>query len=386
MFISLTRSRRILPVVAVLIALAASASAQQTAPIAIGPYIQNVSDTSATICWATRDGQVTITAPDIEPQAVRAYNHHSVLLRRLTPATTYDYSVLGDVTADKVTFTTFPKDEQPLTFAVVGDTRSRHDVHRRIVEGIIAQKPALVLNTGDLVSDGRDIAGWETFFKTSGDLMRTVPYYPVLGNHENDAKFYFDFFALPGNERYYSFNRGPVHFIGLDTVGPRMPESNQPVTESQQQAFEQDQQRYWQRQMEWLRDDLAAQNDAKYIFVFFHHPLYTVKASRVEGTNEVRDRFGTVFQDNRVSAVFTGHDHYYHRAVAGGIPFVTTGGGGAPLYDTDAPQPETVKYAKVEHFVRIDVGLDKAAARVIDINGATIDEFEMRARAPASPN
>jgi len=92
-------------------------------------------------------------------------------------------------------------------------------------------------------------------------------------------------------------------------------------------------------------------------------------------------RLGTVFQDHKVSAVFTGHDHHYHRAVAGGIQFVTTGGGGAGLYDTDAPQPETVKYAKVHHYVCVDLGPERARCRATDVDGNTIEEFEVLARA-----
>ncbi|UCH35980.1 MAG: metallophosphoesterase family protein [Armatimonadota bacterium] len=384
----LLKTHLVFVAIALTAALASAAAAQQAGSIAIGPYVQNVSEDSATICWATIDGEATYAPAAGDAQTVRAYNHHSIWLRRLEPGTTYTYDVIGDGTdAGKGSFTTFPDGEHPFMFVAFGDTRSRHDVHRQIVERVIAEKPALVFNTGDLVSDGRDISHWEAFFEVSGHLMRSVPYYPALGNHENDARHYFDFFALPGNERYYSFNRGAVHFVVFDTAGLEIPETNQAVTEEQEKRFEQYLRAYYERQLEWLRDDLAGHADAKYVFAFFHHPLYSVRASRVEGAKEVREMFGSVFKDYNVSAVFTGHDHYYHRAVADGVQFVTTGGGGAPLYDTDAPQPESVKYAKIEHYVRVDVGPDKVAARVVDINGETIDEFEVAPRpAPAEPS
>jgi len=380
------RPRTLLVAMACAIALAAPALPQPAPPIAIGPYVQNVSANSAAICWATVSGQVTFAPPEGEAATVRSYEVHSILLRRLQPGTTYAYDILGDGSdAGKGTFTTFPEGEQPFDFIVLGDTRSRHDIHRRIVERITAETPDLVFNTGDLVSDGRDISGWETFFDINRDLMRSVPYYPVLGNHEKDSRFYFDFFTLPGNERHYSFNRGPAHFVALDIDGPEIPETNQAITKEQQERFDRYLEQYFERQLAWLQEDLAGHQDAKYVFVFFHNPLYSVRSSRVEGAKELRAKFGTIFQDQHVTAVFSGHDHYYHRAVDGGVQFVVTGGGGAPLYDTDAPQPETVKFAKVEHYVRVDVGPDAAKARVIDIDGTVIDEFEMPARVHGLP-
>jgi hypothetical protein len=43
-----------------------------------------------------------------------------------------------------------------------------------------------------------------------------------------------------------------------------------------------------------------------------------------------------------------------------------------------------VKWAKIEHYVRIDVGPERAKARVTDIDGKTIDEFELPARMAAA--
>ncbi len=41
-------------------------------------------------------------------------------------------------------------------------------------------------------------------------------FFPSLGNHDwytTGAMPYLDYFALPGNERYYRFTRGPVEFF-----------------------------------------------------------------------------------------------------------------------------------------------------------------------------
>ena len=75
-----------------------------------------------------------------------------------------------------------------------------------------------------------------------------------------------------------------------------------------------------------------------------------------------------------------GHDHHYHHAFRGGTHYITTAGGGASLYDTDALQPETIKVAKIEHFVIVDVGLKKAKLTAIDINEKIIEEIEISKR------
>ena len=116
-------------------------------------------------------------------------------------------------------FLTFPDGLEPFQFAVLGDTRSRHDVHSKNEDRIIEKAPLFVLHTGDMVANGLNIQHWETFFDVTKDLMRAIPYFPTLGNHEKDSKYYYDFFHLPGNERYYSFNVGDALFICLDLEG-----------------------------------------------------------------------------------------------------------------------------------------------------------------------
>jgi len=370
---------------AAMLAAPCAAGAQQA--IAIGPYVQDVGSNNATICWATLAGGVTWAPAGGEAAALREYEHHTLRLRNLKPGTPYTYDVLGDGgEAGKGTFTTVPEGEQAFSFAVVGDTQNRDNpAHRSIVERILVEKPDLVFNTGDLVSDGRNMQDWERFFEVNADLMRSIPYYAVLGNHERDSRIYFDSFALPGNERYYSFDRGAAHFVALDSPGPYPPEDNQPFTDADKARFAAEREAYSQRQMEWLKADLAAHRQAKYVFVFFHYPPYSVLASRVAGAQQVRERLGSVFQDYQVSAVFNGHDHNYHRAAAGGVQFVVAGVSGGSPRPTDAPQPESVKYASAVTYVHVEVGPKRAAVQVTDLDGKTVDAFALQPRAVGAP-
>jgi len=60
--------------------------------------------------------------------------------------------------------------------------------------------------------------------------------------------------------------------------------------------------------------------------------------------------------------------------------YIVTAGGGAPLYDIDAIQPETVKAVKIEHYMHIAVNEKEAVMKVIDINGNLIEEIKVPRR------
>ena len=195
--------------------------AQSDQKIAFGPYLQNMTYRSVTICWTTLDGESEFITPDGKIQTIRQYKSHQMKLPRLKEKTVYTYDVLkNDSTEGKGSFKTFPRGIEPFRFVTLGDTRSRHDIHKTIVDSIMVLDPLFIVNTGDLVSNGDNINDWEKFFSVNQDLMRKTPYFPVLGNHENDSKYYYDFFDLPGNERYYQFSVGDALFLVLDSEGP----------------------------------------------------------------------------------------------------------------------------------------------------------------------
>src|SRR3954471_15478269 len=108
-----------------------------------------------------------------------------------------------------------------LRFAVYGDTRDGHDVHRRIVEGVLSFHPALVLQTGDLVHHGNAADEWRIFDDITGDMRRQVPYYPARGNHDVGREGYYEQRVtqpvLSGNKLYYSFEKENLHFVAIDT-------------------------------------------------------------------------------------------------------------------------------------------------------------------------
>jgi len=345
-------------------------------PAIIGPYLQSMSEDEVAICWSTLEGTTQIMDGDSIVQNVNQYSYNKSIITRLEPNTTYSYDVLNDGTdKGRGTFTTFPDSIKPFRFAVLGDTRTRHDFHQKIVNRIIDEKPLFIVNTGDLVSNGNSMDDWEHFFRINDKLIRHVPYFTVLGNHEQDSENYYNFFSLPGNERYYFFSVGDALFIILDMEGPDYNTPEYLEGENADAFWTNISKKYFEEEKEWLENILTLNDDAGYIYVFFHPTFYSIKTSRVAEAELRRAFWGDIFERHSVTAVLNGHDHYYHHAEHGGTHYIVTAGGGAPLYNTDAIQPETVKYKKIEHFMRIDVGLEKATMKAIDINGNLIEEI-----------
>ena len=349
--------------------------------IAFGPYIQQMSTKDATICWSTLEGASMINNPQGRTDTIREYKQHTIHLANLRPNTKYSYDVLNDGSEEGKGFlTTYPDGVIPFNFVAIGDSRSRLDVHARIVEKIMEKNPRFVVNSGDLVGNGLSIHDWEGFFKVNKEFMKNTPYYPVLGNHEKDSPYYYDFFDLPNNERYYYFTVGDALFIVLDSEGPRTTIPAY-VTESEEDKYWYDSGiKYQETQKEWLENVLNLNKEAGFIFVFQHLPLYSVKASRVEESKMAREFWGDIFARHGVQVFLNGHDHHYHHAIDNGVHFITSAGAGAPLYKVDAPQPETVSYKEIEHFVNVEVNETNAVLHVIDIDGNEFDTIEVQRR------
>lgn len=358
-----------------------AAQAQENNKIAFGPYLQQMSTKDATICWSTLEGLSTINDMNGRIDTIREYKQHTIHLANLRPNTEYSYDVLNDGSEEgKGTLTTYPDKIVPFNFIAIGDSRNRHDVHAEIVKKMGEKNPRFVVNSGDLVANGRSISDWEAFFKVNKEFMKNTPYYPVLGNHEKDSPYYYDFFDLPNNERYYYFTVGDALFIVLDSEGPRLTVPSFISNDKRDQFWYDTGIEYLKTQKEWLENVLNLNKEAGFVFIFQHLPLYSVKKSRVEESKMYRAFWGDIFARHGVQVFLNGHDHHYHHAIDNGVHFITAAGAGAPLYKVDAPQPETVSFKEIEHFINVQVNETTAILHVIDINGTEFDTIVVERR------
>ncbi len=314
----------------------------------------HVTSQSATIVWVVRSEDGTLRA---EKKA----------LTDLQPGKTYPYTIqeAGGATGY---FKTAPSGPTPFEFVVYGDTRTRHDMHRRVVEAVLKYStPDLVLHTGDLVANGADVAQWPVFFGLEKDLLRKVAFFPALGNHErNDPQFY-EFFQI--GKPYYSFDWGNAHFIVLNSdIG------NAASNAAAKAAF-------WDEQTRWLEADLQKSQGAAFRFLVAHHPPFTAVARR-QGDNPEMTALVPLFEKYHLSAGFFGHDHNYQHYLKNGVHYVITGGGGAPLYDVNTPPAViTKKVISTEHFTKMSVNGSAATLTALGLDGSTIEEFAIPAAA-----
>ena len=214
-------------------------------------------------------------------------------------------------------------------FAVIGDFGAVSPEARDVADLVHRKDPQFILTVGDnnypigerSTLDGNVGRYYQDFIHPyngafgEGSPTGTNRFFPTLGNHDYDSEDgdpYFDYFTLPGNERYYTFTRGPVQFFAIDS-DPRAADLGY-VDEHTSTAKS--------VQGQWLKQQLAA-STAKYKVVYFHHAPYS------SGSTHGRSRFMQwPFRSWGATAVLTGHEHFYERIDKNGTPFFTNGLGG----------------------------------------------------------
>jgi len=335
-----------------------------TVSLTRGPYLQSVTPDSVIVVWETDapgNSQVdygpTASYGLVVSDAV-SVTHHALALTGSSPYTTFHYRVSTDgqlLGEDSAFRTAAPLTQTTFSFVVYGDTRTNVTPHQQVVDRIRALAPDFVLHTGDFVEDGNNAGQWTTFFTVEHDLIRQASLFGVLGNHEHDSAYYFNAFHLPGNEQWYSFDYGNVHFVALE------------IDESSSYAP-------GSEQFQWLENDLAHTGQLWKI-VFFHVPPYS--SGSHGGDTSVRNALEPVFTRYGVDLVFNGHDHDYERSVANGIVYIVAGGGGAPLYGKENSNPASVCFSETYHSVWVSVTDSLINVAGIRPDGFRFDEFEM---------
>ncbi len=326
-----------------------------------GPYLQNLTTGNITVCWATdapTDAEVRYgrgASFDLSVSDAFQATIHQLTLTGLLQNTTYEYYVVSNSAQSAVSrFRTAPAWPAPFRFGVYGDTRTNHQNHTSVLSLMRTYAPEFYLNAGDLVESGANESQWRTFFDIVSPRSNDTAYWPVIGNHDLPTANYMEYFSLPGNEEYYSFDWGSVHFVALDTTGNFVNGSPQ---------------------NDWLRADLAA-SGAEWKFVFFHHPPWNSGLGH-GSTITVRNILDPIFVQYKVDAVFAGHEHNYEHARPGnGIEYFVTGGGGAPLSPTGSAW-FTVYSESVYHFMTVDIDGNVSTLRAIRENGTLMEQVRI---------
>lgn len=206
-----------------------------------------------------------------------------------------------------------------LRFVVYGDTRTHDDIHAAVVRAVVAAKPALLLQTGDLVAHGDNPTEWKKFDEIIAPIREGgIAYYPARGNHDVRSNGEYEKrvtqpFRPGGDKLNYAFDAGNLRFLAINTV-----------TEDRKSAVDK----------KWVESELAqAEKDGKFVIPFFHIAIFSIGHHGSDPA--LQPVLHALFKKYHVRLVFQGHDHNYYHTTRDGITYVVTGGGGAPLYGDD---------------------------------------------------
>jgi len=270
----------------------------------------------------------------------------------------------GDDSTEVYSFKVGTKPGEPFRFAAFGDTRTGHDVHRRVVEAIAAQKPDLVLHTGDMVERGGVEEQWDRFFQIERPLLANAPLLVSIGNHDYGNRHLFRRFFLherwARNQRYYAHDWGNLRVIAMDG-GIECRDG------CAQYAFV---------------DRVLAEGAEKGMFMvlILHYPPYS---SGKHGSHKgVQKPITALAKRHGVELVIAGHDHNYERTKEiEGVTYVVSGSAGAPIRAVK-PRWFTAHARTEPHYVLVDVERDRMVLRAINLRGDTFDTHILNPNPP----
>jgi acid phosphatase type 7 len=367
------------------------------------PYVQNLQSDRASILWATFEtgsGSVQYSSDGVNFNTVAAtsqvfdstmtglpqsFTQYQADLKGLSPNSDYIYraSVDGQDIPNAGDARFHTAGPGPFNFIVLGDSGwgLQSDAQGLIARRILAEKPAMIVHTGDLVYNpsGTYDSYQRNYFNYYASTMSSVPFFPCPGNHDYEypnAAAYVAIHAVPMDTvpaqdrgRYYSYDWGNVHFVSID------------AKQSLQSAINGN-----SPMLRWLDNDLRSTRQFWKV-VYFHFPPFAT------GNNEndiesawVRQYIVPILDNNGVQLVLSGHEHSYQRSVPvrrsatvsanAGTNYVTSGGGGAVLYAV--PLKSLVAFGQsAYHYLRAEVRGTQMTIHAVRADGVEIDSFSI---------
>lgn len=274
-------------------------------------------------------------------------------------------------------------------FAVIGDFGSGDGNEAAVANMVKSWKPEFIVGLGDIYYSEAGGSGASRYDRAVGNFYcawlkdvrakgGTCPsgtasknaFFPTLGNHDlEDATpapaTYLDYFKLPGagfanssgNERYYDFVQGPVHFFVLNSN----PDEQDGTTKDSVQAA-------------WLKRTLAA-SKARWKIVVDHHPPYSSDNSHGSAAF-----MQWPFAQWGANAVLSGHAHVYERVERDGIVYFVNGLGGAERYAFGGTPVagSKIRFADNWGAQLVRANQNELQFDFYDVSGKRIDTYTLR--------
>ncbi|MBV7336274.1 metallophosphoesterase [Chloroflexi bacterium TSY] len=266
-------------------------------------------------------------------------------------------------------------------FAVIGDFGEHgHNAHN-VSQLVKSWQPDFITTVGDNHYGGKKSRGIDAnigeyyhsyiypYLGDRGPGAFVNRFFPILGNHDWYAAScvdgqcrgpYFDYFTLPGNQRYYSFDWGPVRFFMLNS-DPHEPDGISGIS----------------TQAMWLRAQLAT-SKATWNLVYLHHPPYS--SGQRHGSHEALQ---WPFAQWGAHVVLSGHDHTYERIHRDSIVYFVNGVGGRSHHPFGSPvDGSQLRYSNDFGAMLVDATDHSLTFEFYDTRGKLIDRYTMTAPSP----
>ena len=203
-----------------------------------------------------------------------------------------------------------------IRFAVVGNINNSVGIfERRFIPTLNQAGVDFLVSSGNAVSGG----GEDKYRALYGTLSHLdIPYLLTFGPHEYENFGSFRFYDHFG-PHFYSVRAGNTRLIFLDSTG-KTP---------------------WRWQMRWLRDLLAHDTSNAHI-LFIGHPLLQPETPALFDDEDdylqppaFREELMQLIREQGIDLVFSANLSLFDEQVVGGTPYITTGGAGGLVLNTE---------------------------------------------------
>lgn len=302
------------------------------------PYLQNPAEDGMTICWVVSKPALSwveyweeggsekkIKKQHIDEGMAEAHNTvNRIRLDQLQAGKRYFYQVFSKeiveflpykktfgpvVKSNEYSFLTVNPSKEAISMLILNDIHDRPHSFAALEKLVREQHYDEVFLNGDMFDYQTDqqqlidhlIAPCTSIFASE------KPFLFVRGNHETRGVFTYqlkNYFENIGKAPYFSFSRGPVFFIALDTGEDKEDDHEAYYGMAAFDPFREE-------QAAWLEKILQTTEvkQASYRVVLMHIPPY--HSGDWHGTMHCRKLFAPLFEKHKVDLVVSGHTHRY---------------------------------------------------------------------------
>ncbi|MHA1977633.1 MAG: metallophosphoesterase [Candidatus Hodarchaeales archaeon] len=233
-----------------------------------------------------------------------------------------------------VILTHTPNDKSMIKFLTMGDTQGFTELYEEMIASDQGNTMDFILHLGDITASGNDksLQKFQKISKTSN-----IPVFTTPGNHDiklSDSTTYYERYF--GKAEYF-FEYNGFLFITLNSSSGFYSEN----------SFS-------------LLTELLLGSPSTPKIIFTHVPIFDPRPGKDHALINVTQtsKLLSLLNNSNVKAVISGHIHYFNHTLRNGIHFITSGGGGAYLYET----PEDGGF---HHFTEITIDSETKELTVV---------------------